>query len=80
MFVISRYIVMLNQSETDRRELAKLLHISERQMHFVTNAQPGNGLLRIGSALIPFMNQFPKDTKMYRLMTTKPGEETAAET
>lgn len=71
----SEFIVMLNQSEPDRKELAELLHISERQMHFVTNAQSGNGLLRIGSALIPFVNQFPKDTRLYRLMTTKPGEE-----
>ena len=43
-------------------------------MSYVTNADAGCGLIRYGSALVPFINRFPRDTKLYELMTTKPGE------
>ncbi len=72
----SEYITMLNQSANDREELAKLLNISDTQMSYVTNAPAGHGLVKIGGSLIPFMNEFPKDTALYRMMTTKPGETT----
>ena len=70
----SEFVMMLNQAEPDRRELAKLLDISDAQMNYITNAEAGHGLLRFGSALVPFVNNFPKDTKLYKLMTTRPGE------
>ena len=70
----SEFIVMLNQAASDREKLSKLLNISKEQMSYVTNADAGCGLLRYGSALVPFANRFPKDTKLYALMTTKPGE------
>ena len=70
----SEFIVMLNQAASDREKLSKLLNISKEQMSYVTNADAGCGLLRYGSALVPFVNRFPKDTKLYALMTTKPGE------
>ena len=72
----SEFIVMLNQAPSDRERLAELLNISEQQMGYITNAAPGCGLIRYGGALVPFENHFPKDTKMYQLMTTKPGEGT----
>ena len=65
---------MLNQAAADREKLGKLLSISREQMGYITNADAGCGLLRYGSALVPFVNRFPKDTELYRLMTTKPGE------
>lgn len=65
---------MLNQASTDRLELAKLLNISDTQISYVTNVDAGHGLIKVGSSLIPFSNKFPKNTKLYRLMTTKPGE------
>ena len=65
---------MLNQASTDRLELAKLLSISELQMNYITNVDAGCGLIKIGSSLIPFVNKFPKNTKLYKLMTTNPGE------
>lgn len=55
-------------------KLSKLLNISNEQMSYVTNADAGCGLIRYGSALVPFVNRFPKDTKLYDLMTTRPGE------
>jgi len=70
----SEFIVMNNQSASDRAELAKLLNISEEQLSYVDNAQAGCGLMRIGSAIVPFENRFNPNTALYRLMTTKPSE------
>lgn len=70
----SEFVVMLNQASSDREKLAKLLNISNEQMSYITNADAGCGLIKYGSALVPFVNRFPKDTKLYALMTTKPGE------
>ena len=70
----SEFVVMLNQAYSDRAKLSKLLNISDEQMSYVTNADAGCGLIKYGSALVPFINRFPRDTKLYQLMTTKPGE------
>ena len=70
----SEFIIMLNQAASDRAKLLKLLNISDEQMSYVTNADAGCGLIKCGSALVPFINRFPKDTELYRLMTTRPGE------
>ena len=70
----SEFVIMLNQAASDRAKLAKLLNISEIQMRYITNAPAGSGLIKYGSALVPFVNRFNKDTKLYQLMTTKPGE------
>ena len=70
----SEFIVMLNQAASDRKELAKLLNISDEQMSYITNSDAGCGLIRYGSSLVPFINRFPRNTKLYKLMTTKPGE------
>ena len=72
----SEFIVMLNQAASDRQKLANLLNISREQLSYITNADEGCGLIRYGSALVPFVNKFPRKTRLYRLMTTKPGEET----
>ncbi|TNJ65313.1 DUF87 domain-containing protein [Paenibacillus hemerocallicola] len=74
MLANSEFIVMLNQSSTDRKELAELLNISDLQLSYITNVDAGNGLMKIGSSLVPFSDQFPRDTMLYKLMTTKPGE------
>ena len=71
MMANSELIIMLNQASTDRAELAKLLNISDLQLSYITNVGSGEGLLKIGSSLIPFSNKFPKDTEFYKLMTTK---------
>ena len=74
MLANSEFIMMLNQSATDGTELAKLLSISDTQMGYITNVGFGQGLLKVGSSLVPFVNKFPNDTKLYKLMTTKPNE------
>lgn len=70
----SEFIVMLNQAAQDRQKLASLLNISDEQMSYITNADAGCGLIKYGSALVPFVNQFPRDTRLYQLMTTKPTD------
>ena len=74
MLANSEFIIMLNQASTDRLELAKLLNISDLQMSYITNVEAGHGLIKVGSALLPFVNKFPRNTELYKLMTTKPGE------
>lgn len=73
-FANSEFIIMLNQASTDRLELAKLLNISDLQMSYITNVGAGQGLLKVGSSLVPFVNKFPRNTELYKLMTTKFGE------
>ncbi|AHF08776.1 VirB4-like conjugal transfer ATPase, CD1110 family [Dehalobacter restrictus] len=75
MLANSEFIVMLNQASTDRMELARLLNISDLQLSYITNVDAGNGLIKVGSSLVPFADQFPRNTRLYRLMTTKPGEQ-----
>ena len=74
MLANSEFIIMLNQSSTDRIELGRLLNISDLQMSYITNVGAGQGLLKVGSSLVPFVNKFPRNTELYRLMTTKFGE------
>ena len=71
----SEFIVMLNQAPNDSKLLGELLNISEEQLDYVTDTGAGCGLIRYGSSVVPFTNQFPKNTKLYRLMTTKPSED-----
>ena len=75
MLANSEFIIMLNQASTDRTELARLLNISDLQMSYITNVKAGEGLIKIGSVLVPFVNKFPRNTELYKLMSTKPGEE-----
>ena len=70
----SEFIVMLNQAEKDQERLSQLLNISPEQMRYVNRSEAGSGLLRYGNALVPFINKFPMDTELYRLITTRPGE------
>ena len=74
MFANSEFLVLLNQAATDRAELAKLLNISTNQMSYITSAEAGHGLIRVGGSIVPFANEFPRDTELYRLMTTTPGD------
>ena len=73
MLANSEFIVMLNQASTDRIELAKLLNISDLQMSYIANVDAGCGLIKVGSALVPFQDVMPHNW-LYRLMTTRFGE------
>jgi hypothetical protein len=67
---------MLNQAGGDRQILAKQLGISPHQLSYVTQSAEGEGLLFYGNTIIPFVDRFPKDTELYRIMTTKLSEVT----
>ena len=74
MLANSEFLVMLNQASTDRVELARLLNISDNQLSYITNVDFGRGLIKCGSAIVPFMDNFPKHTQLYQWMTTKPSD------
>jgi hypothetical protein len=64
----------VNQAAADRAELARLLHISDNQLSYITNVDFGRGRIKCGSAIVPFMDNFPKN-RLYRWMTTKFSEQ-----
>ena len=74
IFENSDFVYMLNQAGGDRQILAKQLGISPHQLSYVTHSSEGEGLLFYGSVILPFVDRFPKDTELYRIMTTKPQE------
>ena len=71
IFENSDFIIMLNQAGGDRQILAKQLNISPHQLSYVTNSGAGEGLIFYGNVIIPFVDKFPKDTQLYKIMTTK---------
>ena len=74
IFENSDFILMLNQAVGDRAILAKQLNISPNQLSYVTHSGEGEGLLFYGNIILPFVDRFPKDTALYRAMTTKLSE------
>lgn len=70
----SEFLILLDQSADDRDKLAEQLGLSETQLSVITAANPGEGLLINSPNIIPFVNKFPKDTHLYRAMTTKPAD------
>ena len=77
IFENSDYIYMLNQASGDRAILAQKLNISPHQLSYVTHSGEGEGLLFYGNTILPFVDRFPKETELYRIMTTKPNEVSA---
>ena len=74
IFENSDFVLMLNQAVGDREILAKQLNISPQQMKYATHTEAGEGLIFYGNVVLPFVDRFPKDTELYRVMTTKPEE------
>ena len=74
IFENSDFIYMLNQAAGDRQILARQLNISPHQLSYVTNSNAGEGLLFYGNVIIPFIDHFPKQTHLYRLLTTRPED------
>jgi len=74
IFENSDFVLMLNQAGGDQAILAKQLVISPQQMKYVTHAEAGEGLLFYGNVILPFIDRFPTNTELYRVMTTKPEE------
>lgn len=70
----SDFVYLLNQNAKDQAILADKLGLSEKQLAHVTNSEQGSGLILFDNVVIPFVDQYPKDTKTYAIMTTKPEE------
>ena len=79
IFENSDYVYMLNQASGDRQILAKQLNISPHQLSYVTQSAEGEGLLFYGSVILPFVDRFPKDTELYKIITTKLSEQVQSE-
>ena len=74
IFENSDFVLMLNQAAGDRAILAKQLNISPQQMKYVTHTEAGEGLIFYGNVVLPFVDRFPTNTELYKVMTTKPEE------
>ena len=67
----SEFVIMMAQAAQDREKLAEIFNISESQMQYITNPEEGHGLIYAGGNIIPLADIFPKNTQLYRMMTTK---------
>lgn len=67
----SEFICMLSQAKSDREQLASLLNLSPEQISYVTNSRPGEGIIYCSGAVVPFINKYPENTELHKLMTTK---------
>lgn len=74
IFENSDFVYMLNQAAGDREILSRKLGISPQQLSYVTHSGAGEGLIFYGNVILPFVDRFPQDTELYRIMTTKPEE------
>ncbi len=79
IFENSDFIYMLNQAVGDRQILAKQLNISPHQLSYVTHSGAGEGLIFYGNVILPFVDRFPTDIELYRIMTTRLSEITEAQ-
>ncbi|MBO0474622.1 ATP-binding protein [Enterococcus ureasiticus] len=70
----SDFVMMLNQAKSDREQLVRLFDISEEQEKYMVNTDEGSGLMIFGETTLPFFDRFPKETQLYKMMSTKPGE------
>ena len=71
IFENSDFIYMLAQAPGDREILCEKLNISARQIAHVTQSEPGHGLILFGGTILPFIDKFPEDSKLYKIMSTR---------
>lgn len=74
IFENSDFVYMLNTARGDQEILQKQLNISPQQMRYVTHSDAGEGLIFYGNVILPFIDRFPQDTELYKIMTTRPSE------
>jgi len=71
MLANSEFLLIFNQAPTDREELAKLLKLSPYQLSYVIDPEEGSGIMIVKNSVVPFADRFPKDSKLYKMITTK---------
>lgn len=72
-------VILLKQAEMDQEVLAQILHLDKTDLKYVNNVKPGSGLIVTDSLVIPFYDEFPNNTKCFKLLDTSPNDETAEE-
>ena len=70
----SDFITLLNQASGDRKILSERLNLSADQQKYIDNSEPGEGLLIFENVVLPFSNPIPKNTQLYKIMTTRLSE------
>ena len=75
MFANSEFLLMLKSGHHRSGAACPSAWASDTQMSYVDNAPAGHGLIKVGGAIVPFANELPKNTELYRLMSTRPGED-----
>ena len=70
----SDFITLLNQASGDRKILSERLNLSADQQKYIDNSEPGEGLLIFENVVLPFSNPIPKNTQLYKIMTTRLNE------
>ena len=71
----SEFLVLLKQNPTDAAKLQDILHFTDSEIQYVNDTPAGHGILVLGGKTkIPFYDEFPKDTKLYSMMTTNFSE------
>jgi type IV secretory pathway VirB4 component len=78
IFENSDFLYLLNHGAGDRDIITQKLHLSPKQAEYITNAEAGEGLIIFGSVILPFIDRFPENTRLYQIMTTRPQEVTSA--
>lgn len=76
IFENSDFLYLLNHAPGDREIICEKLRISPKQAEYITNAEAGEGLIIYGSMILPFIDRFPTNTRLYEIMTTRPMETT----
>ena len=71
----SDFIVMLSQSSENQKILTEMLNLSEEQLKYIDRVESGNGLISAGKIIVPFEDQFPENSYLYKLISTKFGED-----
>ena len=68
------FVMLLGQSDMNRKQLSSMLGISREEQKYISSPKPGMGLIRVNGDVIPMNDDFPKDTELYKIMTTRPEE------
>ena len=69
----SEFLVLMRQTR-DIDSITEIYNLSASQAEYLKLATAGHELLKMGNNMIPFENTQPQTGKVYKLISTKPGE------
>jgi hypothetical protein len=77
MYNNTGFYVFMNQSALGRKQIQDVHNISDALIDYINDKPVGTGLIYNNSVMIPFDYSIPKDTDMYKIMSTNPHDEAA---